>query len=130
MGMSGKVGPGKSASVVTENPERVTVGKSRRGRETNSESLLFGKERIWCPERRNHLSEAYGQQTKSRDSNPRTRKISRKEKKKKTRRKQISDVPGRQFEIVVMQTLTTLERPRGTGGTSAELELEQRTRQT
>lgn len=68
--MSGKVGPGKSASVVTENPERVTVGKSRRGRETNSESLLFGKERIWCPERRNHLSEAYGQQTKSRDSNP------------------------------------------------------------
>lgn len=70
------------------------------------------------------------QHERTRLSNERTRKISRKEKKKKTRRKQISDVPGRQFEIVVMQTLTTLERPRGTGGTSAELELEQRTRQT
>lgn len=69
------------------------------------------------------------QHERTRLSNERTRKISRKEK-KKPRRKQISDVPGRQFEIMVMQTLTTLERPRGTGGTSAELELEQRTRQT
>lgn len=44
-----------------ENLEGVMTGKNEKGRKTNRETVVFWKERMWCPDRLNYMSKSWSE---------------------------------------------------------------------